>query len=227
MSKKSDAKVTRVRNAIIGFVVLLVVAVIGYGMLYSSGATQGEFIAGEHYTVLEAPPRRRMGDPIEVREFFSYGCVHCRNFDPLIEDWDATKPANVTFERTPVTFSPIWALLAQTYLTLEHLDIVDDNHARLFRHIHENRGQFLSAEAVADFVDGNGASREEFLEAFNSAEVRRALRAADTAQRTAGISAVPTIVVADKYLVTMDHGRKVALEIVDHLIALEQGAGST
>ena len=45
------------------------------------------------------------------------------------------------------------------------------------------------------------------------------------------IRAVPAIAVNGAYLVSMDVGRKVALEVVDHLIALEQGgtpaSGST
>ena len=41
---------------------------------------------GEHYqrVPMAKPPR---GDAIEVVEFFSYGCIHCFNFDPAVEAW--------------------------------------------------------------------------------------------------------------------------------------------
>ncbi len=220
---KKKSNVALVRGLIIGAVALLGVVVIGYGILYSSGATQGEFVAGEHYTVLENAERRRPGAPILVQEFFSYACIHCKNFDPVIEEWLLTKPDNVTFERVPVAFSPAWAALAQTYYTFEALDVLDENHERMFRALHDARRSFASAQDIADFVDGNGASAEEFLAAFNGGEVRRRLRDGDSAQRAVGISAVPTLVVDGRYVVTMDVGRAVALEVVDHLIALESG----
>jgi hypothetical protein len=37
---------------------------------------------------------------------------------------------------------------------------------------------------------------------------------------------VPALVVAERYVVGMRHGRKAALDIVDHLIALERAAGA-
>jgi len=226
MSSNKGTSVLRTRNSILIFVVVVVILVLGYGTLYSTGITQGEFLEGEHYRVVDTSERRRPGEPIAVTEFFSYGCVHCKNFDPMIDEWLETLPEDVSFTRSPVAFSPVWTLLAQTYLTLDYLDIMDQNHTRLFRRIHDRATQFLSAEQIADFVDGNGASKEEFLRAFNSPEVRRRLREADAAQRSIQINSVPTLVVADRYVINMDNGRKVALEIADYLIAREQ-AGDT
>ena len=75
---------------------------------------------------------------------------------------------------------------------------------------------------IADFVDGRGVTKDEFIEAYNSSRVRRALATGDARQRTFAIASVPTLVVADKYVVSMDVGRRQALEVVDYLIALEQ-----
>lgn len=222
MAGRKDKGATRLRNTILIVVAVVVVVVIGYGTLYSTGVTTGEFRQGEHYRVLENAERHRAGAPVEVREFFSYGCIHCKNFDPLIEEWRANLPAGVEFTRTPVVFSPAWTLLAQAYLTLDYLGILEQNHTRLFSQIHDRHIQFLSADQLAEFVDGHGASKEEFLRAFNSPEVRRKLREADMAQRNMQISSVPTLVVDDRYVVNMDSGRKTALEIVDYLIGLEQ-----
>jgi thiol:disulfide interchange protein DsbA len=220
--KKKEAKVARARHLIVGAVLVIAAAIASYGLLYSSGVTQGEFVAGTHYKVLDIGNRQRPGAPIEVREFFSYGCVHCKNFDPLIEQWLETAPADISFSRVPVAFSPQWVLLAQTYLTLKELDILSENHDRLFRQIHDNRQTFQSGEEIADFIDGHGTTSSEFLRVFNSTAVRRQLGEIDSAQRVVGISSVPTMVVAGKYVVSMDLGRKTALEIVDFLIAKEQ-----
>jgi thiol:disulfide interchange protein DsbA len=225
--KKSDKKVTQLRMLIIGFAVLVGIAVLGYGTLYSTGFSAGEYLAGEHYRVIENPPRRRAGAPIVVREYFSYGCIHCRNFEPLLDEWRATMPQGTAFERSPVAFSPAWQLLAQTYFALQRLDVLEENHMRLFRAIHDNGRQFPTPDAMADFVDGNGTTRADFLRMFNSPEVRRDLREADAIQRNIVISSVPTLVVADEYVVNMDVGRKQALDVVDYLLAQQLEASAS
>jgi thiol:disulfide interchange protein DsbA len=221
MTSRTARKVKRTRNVIIAFVALVAIVVIGYGTIYTTGITEGEYLAGEHYRVVEDPPRRRAGQPILVQEFFSYGCIHCRNFDPLLDDWRANMPEGATFSRSPVTFSPMWQLLAQSYYALESLDAAQENHLRLFRAIHDNGRQFLSADMVGDYIDGNGTTKDEFLRAFNSPEVRRHLRDTEAAQRKLVITSVPTMVVGGKYVVNMEVGRKASLDVVSHLIALE------
>ena len=221
--KKKSNNVSLVRGLIIGTVAVLGLLVVGYGLIYSTGATQGKFVAGEHYEVIDTAERRRPGANVEVVEFFSYACVHCKNFDPMIHEWLETKPDNVDFSRVPVTFSPQWVLLAQAYYTLEALDILEQNHDRIFRRLHNTGRMFAGPEDVADFVDGNGANAEEFMTAWNGPEVRRMLREGEVAQREIVVRAVPSLAVNGAYLVSMDVGRKVALEVVDHLIALEQG----
>lgn len=227
MSKKKSSNVALIRGLIIGGVALIATIVIGYGLIYSTGATQGEFVAGEHYTLIDNPERRRPGANVEVVEFFSYACIHCKNFDPLINEWLETKPENVDFARVPVTFSPQWIVLAQAYYTLIALDILEENHERIFRRIHNTRRMFDSPDDFAAFIDGNGATAAEVLAAWNGSEVRRMLRDGEAIQRQIVISAVPTLAVNGKYLVGMDVGRKSALDVVDHLIGVEQGAGAS
>jgi len=224
MPTRKERQVIRIRNTIIGVVAAIIVIVVGYGLVYSTGLTEGEYQAGTHYDVIDDARGRRPGEPIEVREFFSYACIHCRNFDPMIEDWQARKPDGVEFRRTPVTFSPVWALLARTYLALDEMGALEQNHERLFSAIHDQGRQFLSAEMVADYVDGYGVSREAFLRAFDSTAVRSRFRQAERDQRELGIASVPTLVVDDKYRIGMEVGRRAALDVLDHIIAMEQSA---
>ncbi len=225
MKAKIDTRVTRARTIIFSFAVVVAVAVVVYGTLYST-VTEGTYVEGDHYRLVEDAPRHRPGDDIQVTEFFSYGCIHCKNFDPLIENWQNTMPDGVSFNRSPVTFSqPIWALLGQAYLTLETTGTLDENHSRIFKAIHDNRRQFLSADMIADFVDGYGIDKKAFLRNFNSSQVRRSFQQAGEDERRLLIPSVPTLVVAGKYVVNMD-SRKTALDIVDYLIEKEMAADS-
>jgi len=226
MTSRTERKVVRTRNTIIAFVAVIAILVVGYGTVYISGVTEGKFAAGEHYRVVDQPLRRRAGEPILVQEFFSYGCIHCRNFDPLVEDWLANIPEGASFARSPVTFSPSWALLARAYFALRQLNALEQNHERMFRAIHDNHQQFTSADMIGDYIDGHGATKQAFLRAYDSPEVRRAMREAEDLQRRFTITSVPTLVVAGKYVVNMDVGRKASLDVVNHLIAMERSAAA-
>lgn len=216
-----EQRVTAIRRGILGSAAVIVGALVLWGLFYGLGAGEGgEITADDDYRVVQDPPRRRPGEPIVVTEFFSYGCVHCRNFDPLIEDWREGLAEGVVFARAPVTFSPEWAVLGQAYLALLQAGALEANHERIFRAVHDNGRTFLSAGQIADFVDGNGVTRQQFLDAYNSPAVRRTLARNEARQRKLGISTVPTITVADVYVVNMDVGRRRSLEVADALVAL-------
>ncbi len=223
--KKKDTSVIMLRNTVIGFITLVAIGMIAFGTYVSTDLSDSAVTENEDYIVLDNPRARRAGEPIEVVEFFSYACVHCKNFEPLLDEWLEDIPEDVTFRRQPTTFSPIYALLAQSYLTLEAADALDRNHNRIFRAIHDSGRQFLTKDMVADYVDGRDISRDEFIEIFDSPDVRQAMRRADREQREFGIASTPSLVVAGKYLVRMTiGGQRRALRVVDELVAKERAA---
>jgi thiol:disulfide interchange protein DsbA len=217
--KRSDARIARARTAIVALVAVLAIAIVGIGIYYTRGTAPDTFVLGTHFELLEGAPPRDPKRPIVVREFFSYYCVHCRNFDPQVESWRKSKPTDVVFERSPVVFSPIWRTIGQGYYALAATGALTENHPRLFRAIHDNNRQFLTPEALADFIDGHGVSREQFLVTFNSPEVSRAIQAADVRAREQRINSVPSLVVGDRYRVNLDKvPRAQAFDVVDFLI---------
>ena len=224
---KKDNKVIMARNTIIGFVTMLAIFVFAFVGYISSDVSEGEIVANEDYSIVENALPRRPGDPIEVVEFFSYACVHCKTFDSVIEEWAADQADDVEFRRMPATFSPIWALLSQSYLTFESAGVLDQNHTRMFRAIHDTGRQFLTPEMVADYADGKGISKEEFMSTFNSSTVRDAMRKVDRAQRRYQIAATPSLVVAGKYVISMQGGQRRALFIADKLVAQERAGNTT
>lgn len=230
MAKKSttknaaaDKKVRRVRNGIIVALALLVGVVVGYGVLYSTGTTDvltGDgYSEGNHYDLIDGVEPRRPGSPIVIAEYFSYACIHCKNFDPLVKEFESTLPDDVKVDQLPVAFSPGWALLARSYLALESIDGLKTNHERLFNAIHNSGRQFKSAEDIADFVSGkDGVTKARFTEAFESGAVRRRLSKIDASGRSSGITSVPSLIVDDRYRINMSAvGRKQALEVARFL----------
>ncbi len=220
---KKDKKVIMARNTIIAFVTLVVVSILGFHTYLSTGGGQPDDIQPQRdYREVENPRPRNPDAPIKVVEYFNYACVHCKTFDPVLDAWAEDLPDDVQVSRQPANFSPIWALLAQTYLTLQAADALEQNHNRIFRAIHDANRQFLTPEMVADYVDGRGISAEEFLKQFNSSAVRRAMQRAERSQRNFQISSTPSLVINDRYVVNMNGGQKRALQVADHLINQER-----
>ena len=221
--KRVTDKVETTRNAIFGVIIAIGVALVGLGIYLSSGLAQNATpTEGEDYALIENADRIRIGDPINVYEFFSYGCVHCRNFDPELEEWLVTTDEDVAFSRKPAAFSRTWTLLGQGYLALEQADALEGNHAKLFSAVHDFGKTFRSGQEIADYLDSETLPAAEFMRAFNSPKVRRKLSQAETDSRRYNVQSVPTMIVAGKYTVDMGNGMQRALEVVDYLIGQER-----
>ena len=211
--RQSSAKrVARARVTIIAGIgaVVALVAIVGIGYSLGFGG------ADEPYQVLEDRPD---GDgDVEVVEYFSWACIHCRNLDELIEGWKQNLPDGVTFRRVHASYSGPLRVLARTHVALERHGALDANHARIFRAIHDRNRQFLTAESMADFVGGYDIDRETFLAAVGSAATASAVERDAAESAAIGVFAVPSLVVDGKYIINMGVGRKQALSNLDALI---------
>ena len=70
--------------------------------------------AGKDYTPISPAQPTEDASKIEVLEFFSYGCPHCADFNPLLQAWVAKLPGDVVFRKVPITFGrAAWANIAR------------------------------------------------------------------------------------------------------------------
>lgn len=159
------------------------------------------FAAGKGYKDLAAPQPTQDPAKVEVIEFFWYGCPHCYQFEPYLEKWHSSLPANVTFIRQPAVFSEVWAKHAKAYFTAEVLGVVDKVHADFFHAIQVNKQQLTSEDELAEFFVAHGVDEAAFHDAYNSFIVDTKMRQAKTMGPRYGITGVPAVVVNGKYLV--------------------------
>ena len=141
----------------------------------------------------------------------------------MLDDWLEARGDGVNLIRNPTVAGESWRLLAQTYYTMLDLNLLTEMHKRFFIEIHQLGNNFRSAEEIADWFDGKGTTRAEFLTAFNSANIQRRLANADNLNRQLKIVTIPSLVVNGKYLVSVNRevGPKRMLEVVDYLIKQE------
>src|SRR2546425_874564 len=111
------------------------------------------------------PPPQPAASPgkIEVIEFFSYMCPHCKEFYPLVSTWAAKLPRNVVFRRVPVGFNrPAWINLVRAYYALQVGGDLDKLDGALFHAIHDEHLQLFDEQSLADWVGKNGGHEEQF-----------------------------------------------------------------
>ena len=127
--------------------------------------------ANEPFQIIE--PAQKADDPskIEVLEFFSYGCIHCFNFEPMVKAWLKQKPAHAADKLFALFFTE------------------------------QVRPAGNKPQAVADWVAKAGVDRVRFLEAYQSfgvaGKVRRASQLADLYQ----VEGTPAVGIAGRFLV--------------------------
>ncbi len=165
---------------------------------------------------------RATGDgPIEVIEFFWYGCGACYQFAPLVDAWKENLDDGVNFVRIPAVLNPNWRLHGQAFYTAEALGVTDQVHDRIFHSIHQQR-RFLESQAeIRELFVSNGIDAEAFDEAWNSFAVDSQLRRAERLARQYQVRATPSIVVAGNYVSDprAAGGLRELLDITDRLTA--------
>ena len=189
-------------------------------LLFSGLAhAQALYTEGVHYRRLAVKQPTAEGQ-VEVREFFSYACPHCRDFDPYIETWKKTLPKNVKVTLVPVTFRPSWVPMAQAYYAGEFLGVLDKTHVGIFTAIHEKGKKADTPEQIADIVAELGVDRQKFVDAMNSFEVDNKIRQSKKMLPAYGVQGVPAVAVNGQYITggSMAGSYSELLKVMDYLI---------
>jgi thiol:disulfide interchange protein DsbA len=204
---------------------LILAAVTSALALMSSTLLGAQYEEGVHYQVLDPQaPLSTSGEGIEVSEYFSYGCGHCFQFDPVLNAWLDKQPEDVNFDRTPAVWNDYYGNLAQTYYTLKAMDVLESLHVAVFEAIHIQRKNLSKPGVMADFLDEAGVDPGAFAKVFNSFGVRMSLQQADARGRAYRASGVPTLIVNGKYRIETRGAGSVQemLKVAEFLIQLER-----
>jgi protein dithiol oxidoreductase (disulfide-forming) len=167
--------------------------------LSAFASAQSLYTEGQHYFRLKAPVAVQTGNKIEVMEVFSYACPHCGHFEPTIEKWRASKPANAQFVALPAMFNETWVAYARAYYASVDLKISHKTHGALFKALYEQNKQFTSLEDMAKWYAQYGVTEKQFTDAFTAKGMDARLKAANDATQKYEVTGTPTIIVDGKY----------------------------
>jgi thiol:disulfide interchange protein DsbA len=179
-----------------------VATIVAFAALGASSAT-AQLVEGKNYARLANPQPVDTGKAIEVIEFFSFGCPHCADLEPILDGWLASKPADVELRRIPVAFQPAWERLGKVWYTLHALG-KDDLAPKVFSAIHKNGVNLSEPKTFFDWAAKNGIDHKKVEDMYNSFTVSSEMSRAKRLAQVFDIQSVPTIIVDGKFITASD-----------------------
>jgi thiol:disulfide interchange protein DsbA len=159
-----------------------------------------EIVEGRDYIVLATPQPTEDNRSIEVIEFFWYGCPHCNELHPHIDNWRRNAPKDVKFRYVPAIFRTNWTPAAKTFYAMEILGITQEFHDKVYKAIHRDKID-LSKEAILfDWIEKQGIEREKFINAYNSFSVQNQVAKTSQMIRQFKLTGVPALAIDGKYI---------------------------
>jgi len=167
-------------------------------------ASAQELVEGKQYVRVKNPLPVEAGKKIEVVEFFSYGCPHCADLEPVMQGWMKTLPPDVVVVRVPVMFQEKWITLAKIYYTLDALGVEQKLSPEVFVAIHKNRADLTSDKAFFDWAAGKGLDRKKVEDMYNSFAISGKMNRAKAEAQQYSVQSVPMIIVDGRFATATD-----------------------
>ena len=208
----------------------------------TDGQTEQSWIEGRNYvSLVPAQHTNVAAGKGEGMEVFSYGCIACNNFQPVVEQLKRNLPPNAQLAFLPASFNPAedWPMLQRAFFAAQSLGIAERTHQGMFDAVwktgelaisdpatHRLKDPQPSIEDAADcYARMAGVKREAFLAAARSFDVDVKIRAADAQVAAMKVPGTPCIIVNGKYRVIMDSLKTSydLIDLVNYLVARESG----
>jgi protein dithiol oxidoreductase (disulfide-forming) len=187
-------------------------------------------VAGTDYEEIQnGQPFDPLNGKIEVVEVFGYVCPACFRFQPMVNAWEKSLPADVRFTYVPAAFGPEWVPYAHAFYVSQSMGLVAKTHDAMFNAIHvaqtlPGEGKTPDEAAIAKFYGQYGADPKQFLDAMHSFAVDAKVNRAKQFMTRSGVQGTPTLIIDGRYRV-LGKSYDDMLRIANQLIAQERAAG--
>ncbi|MGO2011548.1 MAG: thiol:disulfide interchange protein DsbA/DsbL [Pseudoalteromonas sp.] len=159
---------------------------------------------GVHYDVIS----ERASKTPEIKEFFSFYCPACNNYEALLADVKPKLDKNIDFKKSHVDFVGVrneenQQMISQALATAKVLPEKDAIIAAMFNHVHGKRAKFNELADVKDVFVAQGVDGDKFDKLYKSFSVRtmssKMKRDQEYYQDKGALRGVPTFIVNGKY----------------------------
>lgn len=176
-------------------------------------------VAGTDYIVIpDGVPYQPLDGRIEVVEVFAYWCHFCADFQPKVEAWQRTLPANVRFTYLPLPHGANDAL-ARAFFAAKDTGVLATTHGALFDaiHVEQTVPKNATIDEIAAFYARQGFDAAQMKAAMQDEDMRPRLAGARQFAIHSGLEGTPTLVINGKYRVlgrTLDESLRIASQLI-------------
>lgn len=157
---------------------------------------------GKHYEVIAEQASKKP----ELKEYFSFWCGACYQYEPLVKQFKANLAEGVKFSKIQVNFMGFTSADVQDQATTammiaRTMKEEEKYNTAIFNYIHKQRASISSLADLRKIFVVNGADGEEFDKLAASFSVKSLVKRNNKsiADFREHVSAVPTFIVNDKF----------------------------
>ncbi len=180
------------------------------------------YVEGTHYERLPKPVPTSDKNRIEIAEVFWYGCSHCYDFEPIINDWAKTLADDVVLVKSPAMWDNqgVMANHARIYYTAKALGVDAVISPAASKALNVDRLPLRSEDEIAKLFTDNGVAKADFDRIFKSFGVTSSVRQAESRQRSYRVQGTPEVIVDGTYRVSarMAGSQEATLKVADFLV---------
>lgn len=176
-------------------------------------------VLGTDYFIIDTPSVET-GNTISVVEVFNYRCPVCAHFQPSVDVWLKTLPADVKYSYLPAAFGGPWDDFVLAYYAADVMGVRVKTHSEIFKSFHEENK--YTHEDIAAAYAKYGVDPKVFVPTMESFAVKGKLSAARAQIATWGVDSIPSVIVAGKYRVKKTVDDDAFLHNVEWVIAKER-----
>ncbi len=187
-------------------------------------ASSFAFQDGIDFQTLARPVATEDPSKIELVEVFWYGCIHCFRLEPMLKEFAAALPEDVSLVKVPAMWHETMELHAKVYFASQALGITDEIHDGVFSAMNEQRNTLANEQAIFSLVEDLGQDQARFERAFSSFGVTSQVTQAKSKTAAYGIRGTPELIVNGKYRIstTMTGTQQQMLVVAEALINRER-----
>ncbi len=163
-----------------------------------------QYKEGKHYETISEKATKSP----EIKEFFSFYCPACNNFENTLYEVKPKLNKNIKFKKSHVDFMGGYSkenqkMLSKALATAEVLPQKDKIISAMFGHIHGKRGKFNSEADVKDIFIAQGVDADKFDKLFKGFSIRTKTSKMNKDQiyynQIGALKSVPTFIINGKY----------------------------
>lgn len=184
-----------------------------FAILFTFDVYAEEYVEGKHYIVVADEVSKTK----KVTEFFSFYCPACYRLEPMMAEIKTMLPSEKQFIKNHVDGMPgrdikIEQMLTKANLVARLLNVEQKIVDAIFNYIHQDRAKFKNLSDVKRLFKLHGIDEAKFDKTYNGFNIKMMFSRLQKNMnfiRSNGFSAVPTLLINDKYVVNSKQVRSI------------------